>query len=212
MMNSEKNETKSVLSPISRLFVLTAIAFGTLSAFGNLFGGTARSIAQAAPVTMQALTSTELKAKFKSKGVKVTVVNLWATWCAPCKTELPDFLKIKKDYASKGLQLILVSADSADELKDAALFLDQIGVDFPTFRLGEDPEPFVKAVEPNWSATLPTTLVFDAEGRKVKTWVGAIDAKTLRTEIDKVLKGGGKASKTGLSAPVIDSGRKISSY
>lgn len=118
---------------------------------------------------------------------KVTVLNLWATWCGPCKDEMPELVSFRKTYAPKGVELLLVSGDSAEDLKEAAAFLTAQGVNFPAYRLTEAPDEFMKPLLPDWSATVPTTLIFDAKGKRIAAWVGRVSRKSLESAVDKAL-------------------------
>ena len=61
---------------------------------------------------------------------KAVVLNFWATWCQPCKIEMPWFEQLQKQYAAAGLQVIGVAMDDADE-QDIAKFAKNLGVDYP---------------------------------------------------------------------------------
>ena len=105
---------------------------------------------------------------------KVTLVNAWATWCVPCKEEMPNIVKLQKNYSGKGLDVILVSLDDIDQ-KDSTVTtaLKQAGVDFQTFVNSDSTdEAFINGMNPNWSGALPTTFLYDKESKLVETLVG----------------------------------------
>src|SRR5262245_23650688 len=96
-------------------------------------------------------------------GASATIVNVWASWCGPCREEFPDLLRVRRAYADRGLRLVLVSADF--EPHAARRYLDQMGVDFPTFiKTGNDMD-FINGLHPAWGGALPATLVYDGGGR-----------------------------------------------
>jgi thiol-disulfide isomerase/thioredoxin len=111
-----------------------------------------------------------------------TLVNVWATWCEPCKIEMPELVQFAASHPTL-IQLVLVSADSADDLKSVSVFLNSLKIENPTYRLSEDPEVFAKQFAPQWSATLPVTFVFDSEGRQVTFWVGKINKSELEAKL-----------------------------
>ena len=108
----------------------------------------------------------------KRPGASAVLVNVWATWCAPCKEEFPDLLHVARELAPKGLRLVLVSVDFPEAGSGTQDFLTSQGVDFPTFlRTGKD-ETFVDELEPQWSGAIPVTLLYDANGKLVRFWEG----------------------------------------
>ena len=95
----------------------------------------------------------------------MVVANVWATWCTPCREEFPDLMRLHREYGSRGLRLVLVSADFEDQAKQARRFLAQQGVDFRSFlKTGNDME-FINGMDPRWTGALPATFVYDGGGR-----------------------------------------------
>jgi peroxiredoxin len=98
-------------------------------------------------------------ASFKGK---VLVLDFWATWCPPCKAEIPGFVELQDAYGQKGLQFIGVSVDAEDTpamLKD---FAAQYKMNYPVL-VGGDRDDLQDAYGPMWG--IPTTFVIDREGR-----------------------------------------------
>lgn len=143
--------------------------------------------ANAAP-TLTPLAANELKTRMANGKAKATLVNLWATWCEPCRSEMPELVRLRKERRGQGhaLELTLITGDSATDLKAAAEFLQRAGVDFPTYRLSESPDDFMKAFVSGWPSTVPTTLLFDEEGKLVATWFSRINLKDIEKKIDAI--------------------------
>ena len=111
-------------------------------------------------------TAADLLKAVRAPGARAVLVNVWATWCIPCREELPDLLRLRRDYASRGLRVILVSGDFSSDAEQAAGFLGQLGVDFPTYlKQGTDME-FIDAFDRKWSGALPATFIYDAAGHQ----------------------------------------------
>ena len=108
-------------------------------------------------------------------GGGVTVVNLWATWCAPCRREMPALLSVARAHKADGVRLLLVSVDFDDQLPQVRKFLAGNGVDQTTYFKNEPDQQFINAVHPQWSGALPATLVYDRKGKLVEFWEGAGD-------------------------------------
>jgi len=97
-------------------------------------------------------------------GAGAVLVNVWATWCAPCREEFPDLMRVHEEYREQGLRMVLVSADFEDQEADARRFLASQGVDFPSFiKTGDDME-FIEGMDRRWTGALPATFVYDGQG------------------------------------------------
>lgn len=110
-----------------------------------------------------------------SDGGGVTVLNLWATWCAPCRAEMPALLSVARAHKADGVRLLLVSVDFDDQLPQVRKFLAGKGVDQTTYFKNESDQTFINAIHPQWSGALPATLVYDKKGKLVEFWEGAGD-------------------------------------
>jgi thiol-disulfide isomerase/thioredoxin len=165
--------------------------FATLGLCLPLFLAAAPSAAN--PVLTPA-DAAAVKKAIAAPGAKAVLVNIWATWCGPCRDEFPDVLKIRKDLEAQGLRVILVSADFDDGKADAVAFLKEMGVDFPSFiKTGKD-EAFIDGLAKEWSGTLPATLVYDGKGSLRDLREGKQSYATFRSMVEKVLKDGSARS------------------
>jgi thiol-disulfide isomerase/thioredoxin len=129
-----------------------------------------------------------VKKAITAPGAKVVLVNIWASWCGPCRDEFPDVLKIRRDLGSQGVRVVLVSFDFEDARADAVKFLAGMGVDFPSFiRAGKD-EDFANGLAKEWTGVLPATLVYDGQGTLRDLREGKQSYETFRGMVEKVLK------------------------
>jgi thiol-disulfide isomerase/thioredoxin len=141
--------------------------------------------AQGAPVL--AVTAPGVLALASRPGARVTLVNLWATWCAPCREEFPALLKVTREHRRDGLRLVLVSADFPDQLPGVRKFLAKNGVTDTTYIKSGDDMAFINGLNPKLSGALPTTLLYDASGRLVTYWEGMADEDRFERAVQRVL-------------------------
>jgi thiol-disulfide isomerase/thioredoxin len=125
--------------------------------------------------------------EIKRPGAQVVVVNIWATWCEPCKEEMPDILRVHRENKDRGVRLVLVSADAQTAGPAVARYLGSLGVDFPSFlKVGDDMQ-FIDGLSPKWDGTLPATLLFDRQGKPLHTWSGSVTYATLKQKLEQIL-------------------------
>jgi thiol-disulfide isomerase/thioredoxin len=98
---------------------------------------------------------------------KVVLLNLWATWCAPCRKEMPGLDRLQAEMGSDKFDVVAVSIDKTG-LEGAKKFLDQIKVE----RLGVYADPSVRLGNTLKAIGMPTTLLIDREGREIGRLVG----------------------------------------
>jgi thiol-disulfide isomerase/thioredoxin len=106
---------------------------------------------------------------------KVILVNFWATWCGPCRAEIPDLIQLQARYPEQ-LQVIGVSADEGP-VQVVEDFATQFGINYPIVMAS----PELRAAFPGVMA-LPTSFMVDTDGRVVRTHVGLINAGVLEQE------------------------------
>lgn len=119
---------------------------------------------------------------------KVVLVNFWATWCVPCRAEMPALAKISAALKAKGLNLITISADEPEDEKAALAFLAKSGIaDVSYAKRAKNDDKFIGSIDAKWSGALPALILYDKTGKKVKFWVGESDLKAVEAEIKKLL-------------------------
>lgn len=102
---------------------------------------------------------------------KVVVVNFWATWCPPCRREMPDFIELQEKYGAQGLQFVGIALDDVTKVQD---FVDTMGVDYPILVGGDDAMQAAIAYGNSFGA-LPYTAVINREGKIVTTYRGEVE-------------------------------------
>ena len=90
---------------------------------------------------------------------KVVVVDFWATWCQPCKKEMPGYQKLADQYVSRGLVVIGFKFDTMPDMEDPVRFAKGVGVRYPLAVASEDLKQRFGGIE-----GLPTTMLYDRHG------------------------------------------------
>ncbi|HYE58944.1 MAG TPA: TlpA disulfide reductase family protein [Rhodothermales bacterium] len=120
-----------------------------------------------AAVDLRPATSAEVLAYVRDGGAPLTVVNFWATWCAPCIVEFPELMRANEALKADGVRLVFVSADDLTDRAAVRTFLARQGASGVAFQKNEDEGPFITAFSNTWTGTLPATFVYDRAGREV---------------------------------------------
>jgi peroxiredoxin len=108
-----------------------------------------------------------IRALVKNDGKKLRLINVWATWCGPCVTELPDFVAMNRMYRQRDFELITISADSAQEKDKALEVLKRKQVSAVNYLFDSDDKyKLMDAVDPKASGPVPHTILV-APGGKV---------------------------------------------
>lgn len=113
---------------------------------------------------------------------KVVIVDFWATWCPPCRQEIPGFIELQKKHGVKGLVVVGLSLD--DETEAVKEFCKAQKVNYPVFVVGQDTTAAWGNVE-----AIPTTFILDKAGKKVGApRVGYHPKEAFEKEIVPLLK------------------------
>jgi thiol-disulfide isomerase/thioredoxin len=124
----------------------------------------------------------------RAQPAPVSLVNVWATWCAPCREEFPDLMRVSRERQAKGLALVLVSADFEDQASAAKRFLARHGAGFKSYLKTGDDMAFIEALSHDWSGALPASFLFDRTGHLIDFWEGRAPYQDMSRRIDHALE------------------------
>lgn len=113
---------------------------------------------------------------------QVVLVNLWATWCGPCKEEMPALQAFHDKYADDGF--VVIAINDGDPTADVLQFADDFQLTFPIWL---DPE-YIATEEAFKTMNLPTSYIIDRDGIVRSYWVGAIDRKNLERFVTPIIQ------------------------
>ena len=114
---------------------------------------------------------------------RIVILNFWATYCIPCRKEMPDLAAIQNEYAALGVQVIGASADEVEDRAEVLQFVKETKVNFPIW-MGATSVDMMKF---GLGTALPGTVVIDREGRVVRVISGVINKADLKKQIDSML-------------------------
>jgi thiol-disulfide isomerase/thioredoxin len=121
---------------------------------------------------------------------KPVLLNFWATWCAPCVTEMPLLDRFHREQGEAGLQVLGLAVDSPSPVRE---FLKQRPVGFAVGLAGLEGVELAQSLG-NLSGGLPFSVLFDRDGRAVDTKLGALHPPDLRSWAQRVGSGTAKRS------------------
>jgi len=113
---------------------------------------------------------------------KILVVNFWATWCTPCRHEIPFFNKLQAKYAKQGVQFVGVALDDINAVKR---FLTVIPIDYPVLIGDDEAIPIAKAYG-NSEGVLPYTVFIDKQGNIISIAEGGLSEDIAESTLKKL--------------------------
>ena len=122
---------------------------------------------------VKVITVSELKNLINDRSGKPLLINVWATWCAPCREEFPDLVKIANEYYGQ-IDVVGISVDFPEEIDSKIIpFLKKQNASFNNYVIKViEPENFINLLNENWSGAIPGTFIYDKNGGQVKHLIG----------------------------------------
>ena len=157
-----------------------------LLGFFFLFSSATISIAQ----TVKPITEKGLDSLLSNRNGTMLVLNIWATWCEPCKEEFPDLIKLSAKYKKKDVQFAAISVDYPDEVESKILpFIDSLHVPFVVY-VADFPsqDSLINTINKEWSGGVPATVIYDRKGKRQQFLFGKQPYQKLKGAIDNLLR------------------------
>jgi cytochrome c biogenesis protein CcmG, thiol:disulfide interchange protein DsbE len=169
--------------------VALAAVLGLAACTGGGSGGTraATTVEPLGSKPLVARTQSQFQADLQALRGRVVVVNFWASWCVPCREEMPALEQASQAYAEAGRPVTVIGVDASDVRSEAARFLAEVGVTYPTVY---DQQGLRGGVAASWSVTaLPQTWFVARDGSRAGRIAGRLTAEDLRAKVDELLAG-----------------------
>jgi thiol-disulfide isomerase/thioredoxin len=138
--------------------------------------------------SVKIISVSELNQILKQNKGNAVLVNVWATWCAPCREEFPDLVKLAKNYNEK-LKIIGISADDSDAIDSKVIpFLKKNNAEFENYLIKVvDPEDFINLLNKDWSGAIPATFIYDNDGVQKEMLIGKRSFEEFEKAVKKVI-------------------------
>ena len=142
----------------------------------------------AGELVVETINVEKLEEFLSNRNDKPLLINVWATWCVPCREEFPDLIEISKKYKTK-IDIVGISVDLPEEIDSKVIpFLEKHNAGFTNFIVDvKDPEDFINLLNKEWSGAIPATFLYDKNGKQLKYLVGKTDLDGFDKMISSVI-------------------------
>lgn len=136
------------------------------------------------PVTLEKIDDNGIRELLKNNTDKVRLINIWATWCGPCVSEFPEFVKINRMYNARDFEFVTISADDpSKEAKVLDFLKKKQAANTNYIYSGDNKYAMIEAVDPKWQGALPYTVLVEPGGKIVYAKQSTIDPLLMKKTI-----------------------------
>lgn len=135
------------------------------------------------------LDKTGLENLISHRSNKLLLLNIWATWCVPCREEFPDLIKLNDVFKDK-VDIVGISVDYPDEINSKIKpFAEKLKINFNLFVNGTgNDEALINLLDKDWNGAIPATFVFDIDGKLVQKIYGKQNFDSFKEILTKLIK------------------------
>jgi len=140
-------------------------------------------------VSVRLINEAGLEQLLSQRDGKVLFLNVWATWCVPCREEFPDLVKLAKNYSGNNIEFVGISVDYPDEIDSKIIpFMKNQQVNFTNFVQNfNKQENLINRLNKDWNGALPATFIFNKKGNLISYLPGKHNyndfARTIETTL-----------------------------
>lgn len=136
---------------------------------------------------VEIINSSQISKLIRERHGKVLLLNIWASWCVPCREEFPELIKLQKQIGNQNVEIAAISIDYSDELETKVIpFVNSQNLNFKTYiaDISNDSE-LINMLNPQWNGALPATFVYNKNGEQTGTLLGKSNLNDFKKEIEK---------------------------
>jgi len=138
----------------------------------------------AKPIVLEKIDKKGIVELLKNETQKLRLINVWATWCAPCVIEFPELINLQRIYGNRSFEFVSLSADKPEKYDETLNFLKEKHSAVINYIFEKDDKyALIEAVDPQWNGALPYTILIAPGGKVVYTCQGAVDLLELKKKI-----------------------------
>ena len=135
------------------------------------------------------VTAAQLLAAIKNGGRKGTIVNVWASWCGPCRREMPMLQALAANLKPQSIEIVLVSVDEPKDEAKAQSFLKDNAITLKSYVVEGPISDFKAGINPNWPGMLPASFLFDRSAQLIHFWGGEAFENEIVSVVEDFLAG-----------------------
>jgi thiol-disulfide isomerase/thioredoxin len=128
---------------------------------------------------------------------QIVVLNFWASWCQPCRQEMPLLARVHREFAPRGVQVLGPSIDEPEDRSDAERFARELGVGYP-LSFGHSTADMMPL---GLAEAIPATAIFDRDGRRAFRIIGEVHEEAIRSRLEWLLSDRSAAAPEELVLP-----------
>lgn len=131
----------------------------------------------------------KLDSLVQNRSGKALFINMWATWCVPCREEFPDLIKLAEYTQNRDIEIVGISVDYADEIDSKVKpFLQSQQVNFKNFIQNFDrQEKLISLLHTEWAGALPASFIYNDQGIQILFMPGKHSFQEFKSKIDSLL-------------------------
>ncbi len=140
--------------------------------------------------SVKTINENELNELLSKRNGKLLFLNIWATWCEPCKEEFPDIIKLFNDLKKKDVEFVAISVDYPDEIDSKITpFIDTLNIPFTVY-VSDFPsqESFIDKFGTVWNGAIPATFIYDGKGQQQKFLSGKQNYRQFKKSVEDILR------------------------
>lgn len=141
------------------------------------------------PAALSPIYGSELVARVKASGKRGVLINAWASWCGPCRVEMPMLVELRNKYLERGIDVWFVSVNQSSEAEQVVQVLKERNVPKPHYVAKGIIGYFIDALSPIWQGSLPSTFLYDGNGKLRYFWGAHVFEQEITPILDDFLAG-----------------------